>query len=221
MRMSAGTQNRGAVGALLLWGALLLVPGLGGCQRASESAAPAVVATDIWRGTDLRGAPFGGALALTDHNGQPRTLADFRGRWVVLFFGYTHCPDVCPTTLSDTAAALRLLLPEQAKRIQVLFVSVDPARDTPEMLKQFVPYFYPDFLGLLGTEAQVAQAARDFRVTYRRHETAGASGYLIDHTAGSYVLDPQGRLRLFLPFALPAEDMAHDLRRLLGEPPES
>lgn len=170
-----------------------------------------------YRGTDISHADFGKRLELVDHNGKARTLADFKGKLVVLFFGYTHCPDVCPTTLSDTAAALRLLSPEQAARVQVLFVTVDPARDTPAMLQQYVPYFHPSFLGLWGTPDQVAKAANEFRVFYRKHQEPGVNGYAIDHTAGSYVLDTSGKLRLLLPFALPAEDMAHDLRLLLEQ----
>lgn len=170
-----------------------------------------------FRGTDITGSDFGGELALTDHNGSKRSLADFRGKLVVLFFGYTHCPDVCPTTLSDVAAAFKKMKPEDVARVQVLFVSVDPERDTPEMLKQYVPYFHPSFLGLYGTKEEVAAAAKAFRIFYRKHVEPGASGYLVDHTAGSYVLDGQGRLRLFQPFAQPPDDIAHDLSLLLRE----
>jgi protein SCO1/2 len=170
-----------------------------------------------YKGTDISGADFGRQLNLTDHNGVRRSLADFRGKLIVLFFGYTHCPDVCPTTLADVARALAELGPDQAARVQVLFVSVDPERDTPAMLKAYVPYFHPAFLGLHGSPEEVAAAAKEFRIVYRRHVEAGASGYLVDHTAGSYVLDGKGRLRLFLPFAQPAPDIAHDLRLLLAE----
>lgn len=172
-----------------------------------------------FKGTDITGAEFGGALALTDHHGRPRTLTDFRGKLVVLFFGYTHCPDVCPTTLSDMAAALKRLPPEQATRVQVLFVTVDPERDTAELLRDYVPYFHPDFLGLRGSPAETLAAAKAFRIHYRKHVEPGATDYLIDHTAGSYVLDAEGRLRLFQPFAQPPEDLAHDLALLLGDPP--
>lgn len=184
---------------------LTLLLGCGSAQRADFKA------------TDITGAEFGRRLELTDHNGVHRNLADFHGKLVVLFFGYTHCPDVCPTTLSDIAAAFRLMAPEDSRQVQVLFVSVDPERDTPEMLKQYVPYFHPDFLGLHGSEAEVAEAAKEFRIHYRKHVEPGASGYLVDHTAGSYVLDRQGRLRLFQPFAQPPADIAHDLTLLLKE----
>lgn len=181
---------------------------IAGCQPASQDEV-------VFRGTDISHERFGGPLELTDHNGIKRGLKDFRGKWVVLFFGYTHCPDVCPTTLSDTAEALRLMPPEQAKQVQVIWVSVDPERDTPDMLRDYVTYFHPDFLAMTGTDAEIAKAASDFRVVYRRHVTSGVGGYLIDHTAGSYVVDPNGKLRLFLPYAIPAPDMAHDLSLLI------
>lgn len=190
----------------LLWGAALLGGGLWGCQPAP---------TPDFRGSDISGEKFDLRLDLLDHHNKRRTLADFRGRLVVIFFGYTHCPDVCPTTLSDVAAALRELTPEEAARVQVLFVSVDPERDTAENLSQYVPYFHPDFLGLRGSPAEVAAAAQSFRVHYRKHVEPGTDGYLVDHTAGSFVLDANGRPRLFMPFAQPAPDIAHDLRLLL------
>jgi protein SCO1/2 len=172
---------------------------------------------DISSAADFQTAALSGErrLALTDHTGRPVTLASFKDKLVVLFFGYTHCPDVCPTTLSDMARALKLMHPEEARRVQVLFASVDPERDTQETLKTYVPYFHLDFLGLYGTPEQVAQAAREFKIVYRKHVEPGASDYLIDHSAGSYVLDRKGRLRLFLPFAMPPEDIAHDLSKLL------
>lgn len=187
---------------------LLLLLGLTAC-----SPTPPVE----YKGTDISGADFGHRMNLTDHNGTRRSLRDFQGKLIVLFFGYTHCPDVCPTTLADVATALQELSPQESARVQVLFVSVDPERDTPEMLKAYVPYFHPAFLGLYGTPEEVAEAAKEFRVVYRKHVEDGASGYLVDHTAGSYVLDGKGRLRLFLPFAQPARDIAHDLRLLLRE----
>ncbi|MDD5364232.1 MAG: SCO family protein [Gallionellaceae bacterium] len=170
-----------------------------------------------FKGTDITGADFGRQLSLTDHNGVKRSLADFRAKLVVLFFGYTHCPDVCPTTLSDMASAFKLMPPADAKQVQVLFVSVDPERDTPDMLKQYVPYFHPSFLGLYGTPDEIAVAAKEFRIHYRKHVEPGATDYLVDHTAGSYVLDREGRLRLFLPYAQPPADIAHDLDLLLRE----
>jgi protein SCO1/2 len=184
---------------------LALVAGCGPSKR-----------TDF-KATDITGADFGHHLELTDHNGVKRSLSDFRGKLVVLFFGYTHCPDVCPTTLSDVASALKLMTPDDAKQVQVLFVTVDPERDTPDMLREYVPYFYPTFLGLYGTPAEVAAAAKEFRIHYSKHAESGPIGYLVDHTAGSYVLDRKGRLRLFQPYGQPAADIAHDLTLLLRE----
>jgi protein SCO1/2 len=170
-----------------------------------------------FKATDITGANFGRSLSLTDHNGVQRTLADFSGKVVVLFFGYTHCPDVCPTTLSDMAAALKLLTPAQAQQVQVLFVTVDPERDTPKLLREYVPYFYPTFLGLYGTPTETAAVAGEFHVFYQKHTTPGPIGYLVDHTAGSYVLDREGRLRLFQPYGQRPADIAHDLKLLLAE----
>ena len=176
-----------------------------------------VKGTDITHSAEFKTTPPAGKrhLALTDHNGHPVTLGSFKSKVIVLFFGYTHCPDVCPTTLSDMASAIKLLAPADAARVQVLFASVDPERDTPETLKAYVPYFHPDFLGLYGTPAQIKQAAQEFKIVYRKHIEPGATGYLVDHSAGSYVLDWQGNLRLYLPFALPPADIAHDLTVLI------
>ncbi|MCP5279555.1 MAG: SCO family protein [Thiobacillus sp.] len=168
-----------------------------------------------FKGTDITSAEFGRSLSLTDHNGRRVTLETFRGKLVVLFFGYTHCPDVCPTTLSDMAQAFQLMGPDAADKVQVLFASVDPERDAPEILKAYVPYFHESFLGLYGTPEEVATAANEFKVMYRKHVEPGATGYLVDHSAGSYVLDGQGRLRLYLPFAHPPQDIAQDLNTLL------
>ena len=190
----------------------LLLLALIGCGAVDESTP---VKADL-KGAEILDADFGRALNLHDHNGRQVSLETFRGKTIVLFFGYTHCPDVCPTTLSDMAQALRLMKPEDAARVQVLFVSVDPQRDTPEMLKAYVPYFHPDFLGLYGSQEEVAKAAKEFRIVYRKHVEAGASDYLIDHSAGSYVIDGKGVLRLYLPFAQPAQDIAHDLSALLA-----
>lgn len=168
-----------------------------------------------YRGSDISGATFGDDLRLHDHNGRPVSLTTFRGKLVVLFFGYTHCPDVCPTTLSDMAQAMKLLPADAAQRVQVLFVTVDPERDTPAMLKAYVPYFDPRFLGLYGTRHEVDAVVKSFRVMYRKHYEPGASDYLVDHSAGSYVLDGEGRIRLYLPFAHPPQDIAHDLLTLM------
>jgi len=187
---------------------------LSGCGADASLPPPLEVkGSDISQSAEFQAAPR--KLALTDHNGRPVTLGTFKGKAVVLFFGYTHCPDVCPTTLSDMAQALKLMPADAAAKVQVLFVSVDPQRDTPELLKSYVPYFHPDFLGLHGTPEQVAEAAREFRIVYRKHVEAGADDYLIDHSAGSYLLDREGRLRVYLPFKSTPEDIAHDLTVLI------
>ena len=180
---------------------------LAACQPAPQ--APSFQATDI------TGAPFGRDFSLTDHNGQARTLADFRGKVVAVFFGYTHCPDVCPTTLSDFAAALKQLGP-QAERIQVIFVTVDPQRDTPELLKLFVPAFHPGFLGMYTDAASLQALANEFKVVYQKSSVKADDDYLIDHSAGTYIYDAQGNLRLLMPYGSSPDVIANDLRTLLA-----
>lgn len=180
---------------------------MAGCQPAPPPP--------VFQATDITGAEFARDFRLTDHNGQVRTLADFRGKAVAVFFGYTHCPDVCPTTLSDFAAALQLLGP-QAERVQVIFVTVDPQRDTPEMLRQFVPAFNPGFLGMFTDADALARLAREFKVVYQKNSVKAPDDYLIDHSAGTFVYDPQGRLRLLMPYGSPPEAIAHDLKTLLA-----
>lgn len=165
--------------------------------------------------TDITGAAFARDFSLTDHNGQTRTLADFRGKVVAVFFGYTHCPDVCPTTLSDFAAALQLLGP-QADRVQVIFVTVDPRRDTPELLKQFVPAFNPGFLGMYSDAETLAKLVKEYKVVYQKSAVKAEDDYLIDHSAGTYVYDPQGNLRLLMPYGSAPEVIAQDLKMLLS-----
>ena len=165
---------------------------------------------------DLTGADYGKSLALTGHDGKPRTLADFRGKLVLLTFGFTHCPDVCPTTLSDAAQAMKQLGPD-AERVQVLFMTLDPARDSAAVLSSYVPAFDPRFLGLYGDAAATKRAADEFKIYYARREGSGPGAYAIDHSAQSYVLDAQGRLRLFLKHDRLGADLADDLRTLLKE----
>lgn len=167
-----------------------------------------------FRNTDITGAEFGRRLDLTDHNGRPRHLADFRGKAVVLFFGYTACPDVCPTTLARYAQVMKALGP-QAQQVQVLFVTLDPERDTAARLKQFVPWFHPDFLGLYGSRAEIDTAAQEFRI-YSAKREGGALGYTLDHSATAYILDPAGRMRLYVMDDAPVGDIVADLRLLLA-----
>ena len=178
-----------------------------GCQPAPQPP--------VFQATDITGAAFARDFKLTDHNGQVRNLVSFKGKVVAIFFGYTHCPDVCPTTLSDFATALQQLGP-QAAQVQVLFVTLDPQRDTPELLKQFVPAFNPGFLGM-STDAESLKAlAKEYKVVYQKTSVKGADDYLIDHSAGTYVYDPQGRLRLLVPYGSSPDAIAQDLKILLA-----
>jgi protein SCO1 len=165
-----------------------------------------------FKSTDITGADYGKALELTDHTGKPRHLEDFRGKAVVLFFGFTHCPDVCPTTLVDVSSALKTLGPD-ANRVQVLFVTVDPERDTQDALAKYVTAFDPRFLGLRGDAAATQRAAKEFKIYYEKRKSGDS--YSVDHSGQSYVLDPQGRLRLLVRPDRIAEDLPADLRTLL------
>jgi len=168
-----------------------------------------------FRSTDITGADYGRALELRDHTGRLRHLEDFRGKAVVLFFGFTHCPDVCPTTLADTAQALKALGPE-ADRVQVLFVTVDPERDTPQALASYVTAFDPRFIGLYGDADATRRVAKEFKIYYEKRAGTTPGSYSMDHSAQTYVIDPQGRLRLLLRQERIAEDLPHDLKKILG-----
>lgn len=184
---------------------LLLLALLAGCEKP--------VMPSPFHASDIGAMFIGADFRLSDHNGKTRTLADFRGKVVAMFFGYTHCPDVCPTTLSDLARAMRLL-GNDADRVQVLFITVDPERDTQEMLAQYTPAFHPSFLGLNGDAQATARAAKAFYVAYDKRPTA--SGYNMDHSVGTFLVDPEGRVRLRAPHAQRAEWFADDIRLLLG-----
>jgi protein SCO1/2 len=165
--------------------------------------------------TDITGAPYAQNFALTDHNGKPRTLADFRGKLVVMFFGYTQCPDACPTTMAELAGVMQQLGP-QAEQVQVLFVTIDPERDTQALLAQYVPAFDPRFLGLYGNEAATATVARDFKVFYAKVPGKVQGEYSMDHTDGCYVFDREGKIRLFMRRDKGGVAMLHDLKQLLN-----
>jgi protein SCO1/2 len=168
-----------------------------------------------FQNTDLTGLDYARDFALFDHNGKPRTLADFKGKVVVMFFGYTQCPDVCPTTMAEMANVVKELGPA-GKDVQVLFVTVDPERDTRELLAQYVPAFNPTFLGLYGDAAATAKVAKEFKVFYAKVPGATPGSYSMDHTAGSYVFDRNGKLRLFLRHGKGAAAIVPDLRQLLS-----
>ena len=190
--------------ALLLAAALALC----GCDKLAPSK-PAFHAIDV------TGAPLGRSLALTDHNGVQRSLADFRGKAVLVNFGYTQCPDVCPATLATLAEAMKQL-GSDADRVQVLFITVDPERDTPQLLAQYVPAFDSRFLGLYGDADATARTAKEFKVIYQKVPGPTPGSYTMDHSAGSYVFDPKGRLRLFVSNGQGADVFVHDLRELLN-----
>ena len=164
--------------------------------------------------TDVTNVGFGKELNLTDHDGKPRTLADFRGKVVTVFFGFTHCPDVCPTTLAEMAQVMKELGPA-GEKVQVLFVTVDPERDTADVLKRYVPSFNPTFLGLRGDLEATARAAKEFKVYFKK-QPAKDGNYSVDHGAGTFILDQQGRLRLFSQYGQGPTGLVHDIRLLLS-----
>ena len=194
---------RGFIAACLVTAA---AAGPGGCERFGASKSP-------FQGVDVTGSDIGRELHLRDASGRERSLADFRGKVVVVSFGYTHCPDVCPMTLSNLASAVKQLGPD-GSRVQVLFVTVDPERDTPQVLAEYVPAFNPGFIGLTGTPEELARVTRDFHVYASTRKEGGT--YLVDHSAQIFALDPAGRMRLvFAPDTTP-QVLAADLRLLLN-----
>ena len=169
----------------------------------------------VFNALDVTGIEgYGTDFRLIDHTGKPRTLADFRGKAVVMFFGYTHCPDVCPTTLSDLRQVMQKL-GKDSERMQVLFVTVDPKRDTQELLANYVPAFNSAFLGLYGDEAAIDKVARDFKIVHQIQEGKTPDSYTVAHTAASLVFDPQGRLRLFMSYGMEVDKITADIKLLL------
>ena len=163
---------------------------------------------------DITGADYARDIPLTDHNGQKRSLQDFRGKVVVVFFGYTQCPDVCPTSMQELVE-VKQMLGKDGDRLQGIFVTVDPERDKPEMLKAYMANFDPSFLALSGTPEQTAAVAKDFKIYYKKVDGKTPTSYSMDHTAASYVYDPQGRLRLYARYGIGPQAMADDIRLLL------
>ncbi len=188
--------------------ALSMALGLAGCDKLATKPAS-------FQNTDVTGLQYAQDFALTDHNGKARTLADFKGKVVVMFFGYTQCPDVCPTTMAEMATVMKELGP-QAEQVQVLFVTVDPERDTQALLAQYVPAFDQRFLGLYGDAAATAKVAKEFKVFYAKVPGKQPGSYSMDHTAGSYVFDKSGKVRLFLRHGQGAAPIVHDLKQLLN-----
>jgi protein SCO1 len=164
---------------------------------------------------DLTGADYAKDFQLPDTEGKVRSLQDFRGKAVVVFFGFTQCPDVCPTTLAEIAQAKQLLGPEGAK-VQGIFITVDPERDTPQVLKAYMANFGADFVALRGSPEQTAAVAKDFKVYYKKVEGKTPGSYTMDHSAASFVYDPQGRLRLYARYGSGPQALANDLKQLLA-----
>jgi protein SCO1/2 len=190
----------------LLW--LCCVLALTACEKPQSPKVP-------FANTDITGLDYAKGFALIDHNGKSRTLADFKGKVVVVFFGYTQCPDVCPTTLSELAG-IKKALGSEADRLQVIFITLDPQHDTPELLAGFVPAFDSSFLGLWGEQAVIDKVAKDFKVFAQKVPSKDGKSYTIDHTAGSYVFDDQGRIRLFVRHGQGGDGLQKDLQRLLA-----
>jgi protein SCO1/2 len=182
----------------------------GGLVAGCSQSKPAFAAIDI------TGADYARDFSLTDHNGQPRTLKDFAGKVVVMFFGYTQCADVCPTTMAELAE-VRRLLGQDGARVQGLFVSVDPQRDTPEVLKAYMENFDPTFLALYTTPEKLVDVAKEYKVYYKKVEGPTPTSYTMDHSAGSYVYDSHGKLRLFTRYGSGAQLLANDLKILLQQ----
>lgn len=187
----------------------------GGLLAACDQA-PGAGQSSAFRGIDITGASYGRDFTLADVNGQRRTLADYRGKVVMLYFGFVQCPDVCPTALTRASAVMQQLGPD-ASQVQLLFVTVDPERDTPELLRDYMAAFDPSFAALSGTPEQIKAAADEFRVYYRKVPTG--STYTMDHTALTYLFDRQGRIRAAMRHEQTADDYAADVKKLLAETP--
>lgn len=184
------------------------------CQRSEVPAAPS------FKSIDITGADYARELKLTDVDGKPRTLADFAGKVTVVFFGFTQCPDVCPTTLIELASVKKSLGADGA-RVQGVFVTIDPERDTAEVLKAYVGNFDADLVALRGTVDETKAAAKQFKVYFAKVPGKTEGSYTMDHTAGSYVFDTQGRIRLFTRYGTGADALTSDLKVLLAEAAKS
>ncbi len=198
-------QNWVAIGCRWLAMTAFLV-GVAACQ-------PTTPALNL-KGTDVSNAKIGVDFTLIDHNGNFKRLSDFYGQAIVLFFGYIHCPDVCPTTLAEMAEAMNRL-GNDADKVTVLFVSVDPKRDTPDIMKAYVTSFHPRFIGLTGSATDIAEVGRAFKVVAEKRGDVAGGNYTIDHSAGAYIYDPSGRLRSYVTYGSGADVLVHDLKQVL------
>jgi protein SCO1/2 len=193
--------------------ACALTLSLAGCDKAGSSASSKPAPS--FQSTDVSGLDYAKGFSLVDHTGKPRTLADFKGKVALVFFGYTQCPDVCPTTMAEMAEVMQKL-GSQADQVQVLFITLDPERDTQQLLAQYVPAFDKRFIGLRGTLEQTKQTAKEFKVFYAKVPGEDPKNYTIDHMAGTYVYDRDGKLRLYIKRDQNADSIVHDIRQLLS-----
>jgi protein SCO1/2 len=196
--------------------ALLTPPLLSACDKPGQPGqAGAGTAKPSFNAVDITGADYARSLSLKDFDGRQRDLAEFKGKVIFVFFGFTQCPDVCPTTMAELAE-VRRRLGADGDRVQGVFISIDPARDTPQVLKGYLQAMDPSFIGLTGTPEQIEAAAREFKVFYQKVPTSEGN-YTMDHTAGAYVFDPEGHVRLFVRYGLGADKVTADLKQLLGK----
>jgi protein SCO1 len=171
-----------------------------------------------FRGVDITGADYAKNFALTDHNGQPKTIADFKGKVTVVFFGFAQCPDVCPTTMAELAE-VKKVLGKDGDKLQAVFITIDPERDNAQVLKAYMANFDPSFLALYGTPEKIADTAKEFRIFYNKVEGKTAGSYTMEHTAGSYVFDTQGRIRVFSRYGSGAQALVEDIQALIKQAP--
>ena len=196
---------------------LCLALGAAALLSACDKLSPLGPIPAVFNAVDVTGAEYARVLSLQDPSGQTRTLADFKGKVVFIFFGFTQCPDVCPTTMAEMIE-VRRRLGSNADKLQVVFVTIDPERDTPEVLKAYLEAMDPSFLGLRGSLAETEQVAKEFKVFYQKVPGKGG-GYTMDHTAGAFVFDPEGQVRLFARYGMDVNLLTADIQQLLGLSP--
>ena len=206
--ISRRSLGLGALGALAAFGGATL---LAGCDKLGFSSAPKA----SFQGVDLTGAAYARGFSLPDQNGKTRTLEDFRGKVVVVFFGFSQCPDVCPTTLAELAQVKKALGPDGDK-VQGVFVTVDPERDKPELLKAYLESFDPGFVALRGSPEQLKETAKEFKIYYAKVPGKTPDSYTMDHTAASFLFDPQGRVRVFSRYGAGASALMGDIKALIA-----
>lgn len=192
--------------------AIALCAALAGCDKLGLSAKPAVT----FRGADITGAGYAKTLSLPDANGQPRTLGDFKGKVTVVFFGYTQCPDVCPTTMAELAQ-VKKQLGADADKLQAVFITIDPERDTPEILKSYMASFDPSFVALRGTLEQTQVAAKEFKIYFAKVPGKTEGSYTMDHSAGSFILDAKGNPRVFERYGAGPDGLIADVKALIAQ----